>query len=159
MRDFTSPHENPACRFAHAGYLLLTARTPTTVARSTATCAAALCCSICGPPGACRAARRCRRSMALQAKLGGGTFEVVAVNIDPRDPDKPRNWLRDVGITRLAYYADPSAKVFQDLKLVGRAFGMPTTLMVDPAGCEFGTVAGPAAWSSEDALKLVTAAR
>jgi len=20
MRDFTSPHENPACRFAHAGY-------------------------------------------------------------------------------------------------------------------------------------------
>src|SRR5437016_3144724 len=95
---------------------------------------------------------------ALQAKLGGGNFEVVAVNIDTRDPDKPRNWLRDVGITRLAYYADPSAKVFQDLKLVGRAFGMPTTLIVDPAGCEIGTVAGPAEWAGEDALKLVTAA-
>ena len=104
----------------------------------------------------------CRKEMpaldALQAKLGGGNFEVVAVNIDTRDPDKPRAWLRDVGVKRLAYYADPSAKVFQDLKLVGRAFGMPTTLIVDPAGCEIGTVAGPAEWASQDALKLVTAA-
>src|SRR5438309_5085050 len=70
----------------------------------------------------------CRKEMpaldALQAKLGGPDFEVLAVNIDTRDPDKPRAWLRDVGITRLGYYADPSAKVFQDLKLVGKAFGM-----------------------------------
>ncbi len=35
---------------------------------------------------------------------------------------------------------------------------MPTTLLVDPAGCEIGTVAGPAEWASEDAIKLVTAA-
>ena len=81
--------------------------------------------------------------MRSKAKLGGPDFEVVAVNIDTRDPDKPRAWLKEVGIKRLAYYADPSAKVFQDLKLVGRAFGMPTTLLVDPAGCEIGTIAGP----------------
>ena len=85
-------------------------------------------------------------------------FEVVAVNIDTRDPDKPRAWLKEVGVGRLGYYADPSAKVFQDLKTVGRAAGMPTTLLVDPAGCEIGTVAGPAEWASEDAVKLVTAA-
>jgi thiol-disulfide isomerase/thioredoxin len=94
----------------------------------------------------------------LEAKLGGANFEVVAVNIDTRDADKPRTWLRDVGITRLAYYADPSAKVFQDLKLIGKAFGMPTTLLVDPAGCEIGTVAGPAEWASEDGVKLLAAA-
>jgi hypothetical protein len=35
---------------------------------------------------------------------------------------------------------------------------MPTTLLVDPAGCELGTVAGPAEWASEDAVKLVSAA-
>ena len=66
----------------------------------------------------------CRKEMpaldALEGKLGGPAFEVVAVNIDTRDPDKPKNWLKEVGIDRLAYYADPSAKVFQDLK-VGRA--------------------------------------
>jgi len=104
----------------------------------------------------------CRKEMpaldALEGKLGGPAFEVVAVNIDTRDPDKPRAWLKEVGVGRLGYYADPSAKVFQDLKTVGRAAGMPTTLLVDPAGCEIGTVAGPAEWASEDAVKLVTAA-
>ncbi len=104
----------------------------------------------------------CRKEMpaldALEGKLGGAPFEVVAVNIDTRDPGKPRAWLKEVGIDRLGYYADPSAKVFQDLKTVGRAAGMPTTLLVDPAGCEIGTVAGPADWASEDALKLISAA-
>ena len=104
----------------------------------------------------------CRKEMpaleALESKLGGPGFEVVAVNVDTRDGDKPRAWLKEVGIDRLAYYADPTAKVFQDLKIMGRAAGMPTTLLVDPAGCEIGTVAGPAEWASEDAVKLVTAA-
>jgi hypothetical protein len=35
---------------------------------------------------------------------------------------------------------------------------MPTTLIVDPAGCEIGTVAGPAEWGGEDAVKLMSAA-
>ena len=48
--------------------------------------------------------------------------------------------------------------MFQDLKLIGKAFGMPTTLIVDPAGCEIGTVAGPAEWASPDGIKLVRAA-
>jgi len=104
----------------------------------------------------------CRKEMPaldqLQGKLGGNAFEVVAVNIDTREPDKPRAWLKETGITNLAYYADPSAKVFQDLKAVGKAIGMPTTLLLDPAGCEIASIAGPAEWASEDALKLVQAA-
>jgi len=83
---------------------------------------------------------------------------VVAINIDTRDAEKPRTWLKEAGIGRLGYYSDPSAKVFQDLKTIGRATGMPTTLLIDGVGCEIGTVAGPAEWASEDALKLVTAA-
>jgi thiol-disulfide isomerase/thioredoxin len=104
----------------------------------------------------------CRKEMpaldALEGKLGGPAFEVVAVNIDTRDSDKPRAWLKEVGVDRLSYYADSSAKVFQGLKMAGRAAGMPTTVLIDSAGCEIGTIAGPAEWASEDALKLVTAA-
>ena len=104
----------------------------------------------------------CRKEMpaldALQAKLGGQGFEVVAVNIDTRDPDKPKTWLKEVGILKLGYFADPTAKVFQDLKEAGKAFGMPTTLLIDAAGCEIATLAGPAEWASEDALKLIAAA-
>jgi thiol-disulfide isomerase/thioredoxin len=104
----------------------------------------------------------CRKEMpaleALQTKLGSPDFEVVAVNIDTRDPAKPRAWLAEVGITRLGYYADQTAKVFQELKAIGKAFGMPTTLLIDPAGCELGVLAGPAEWASPDAMKLVETA-
>jgi thiol-disulfide isomerase/thioredoxin len=105
----------------------------------------------------------CRKEMpaldALQAKLGDDKFQVVAVNIDTRNLDKPKAWLDEVGIKRLGYFADPSAKVFQDLKAIGKAIGMPTTLLVDPNGCELGTMAGPAEWASDDALKLIEAAK
>ena len=104
----------------------------------------------------------CRKEMpaldALQGRLGGPNFEVVAVNIDTRSLDKPQAWLKEVGINRLGFFADPSAKVFQDLKAAGKAFGMPTTLLIDPQGCELGVLAGPAEWASEDAVKLVEAA-
>jgi len=104
----------------------------------------------------------CRKEMpaldGLEAKLGGKEFRVVAVNIDTRDPAKPLAFLRETAITHLAYFVDPSAKVFQDLKLAGWAFGMPTTLIVDPRGCTLASLAGPAEWSGDDAVRLVTAA-
>ena len=104
----------------------------------------------------------CRKEMpaldALEQRLGGPLFEVVTINIDTRDAEKPRAWLSEVGVQKLAYFADPTARVFQDLKAVGRAFGMPTTLLIDPHGCEIATIAGPAEWASEDAIKLIQAA-
>jgi len=105
----------------------------------------------------------CRKEMpaldALQGKLGDDKFQVVAVNIDTRNLDKPKAWLDEVGIKGLGYYADPSAKVFQDLKAIGKALGMPTTLLIDPQGCELGVLAGPAEWASDDAIKLIETAK
>lgn len=104
----------------------------------------------------------CRKEMPaldrLQGELGGPDFEVVAINIDTRDPDKPKAFLKESALTRLGFFADPKAKVFQDLKAVGRALGMPTSMLVDGAGCEIATLAGPAEWASDDALKLIRAA-
>src|ERR1700675_3015166 len=104
----------------------------------------------------------CRKEMpaleGLQTRLGGENFEVVAINIDTRDPQKPKNFLRDAHLTRLGYFSDENAKVFQDLKAIGRALGMPTSVLVDPQGCEIATIAGPADWDSDDAIKLIKAA-
>jgi thiol-disulfide isomerase/thioredoxin len=104
----------------------------------------------------------CRREMpaleGLQTRLGGPDFQVVAVNIDTRDPDKPKNFLKDAKLTRLDYFSDQKAKVFQDLKSIGQALGMPTSVLVDGHGCEIATIAGPADWASADAIKLITAA-
>jgi thiol-disulfide isomerase/thioredoxin len=104
----------------------------------------------------------CRKEMpaleALQAKLEAPSFEVVAINIDTRDPEKPKKFLEDAKLTRLGYFNDQKAKVFQDLKQIGRALGMPTSVLVDAKGCEIGTIAGPAQWDSDDAVKLIQAA-
>ncbi len=104
----------------------------------------------------------CRREMptldALEGKLGGPRFQVVAVNIDTRDPGKPKHFLEQIGVKHLGFFADASAKSFQDLKSIGKALGLPTSLLVDPHGCEIGAIAGPAEWSSPDAVKLIEAA-
>jgi len=104
----------------------------------------------------------CRKEMpaleGLQTRLGGANFQVVAINIDTRDPEKPKNFLKEANLTRLNYFSDQKAKVFQDLKQIGRALGMPTSVLVDSQGCEIGTIAGPAEWGGEDAIKLIKAA-
>jgi thiol-disulfide isomerase/thioredoxin len=104
----------------------------------------------------------CRKEMpaldSLQTKLGGPKFEVVAINIDTRDPEKPKNFLKEAHLTRIGNFNDQKAKVFQDLKAIGRALGMPTSVLVDGQGCEIATIAGPAEWASDDAVKLISAA-
>jgi len=95
---------------------------------------------------------------ALQGALGGADFEVVAINIDTRHLDKPRRWLADKTIARLAYYADPQAKVFQDLRAAKKVEGMPVSMLVDPAGCELALLQGPAEWAGSDARALLAAA-
>jgi thiol-disulfide isomerase/thioredoxin len=104
----------------------------------------------------------CRKEMPaldrLARQMKGEDFTVVAINLDARDPEKPRKFLSDIGVQNLAYYEDSSNGVFNELKRVGRAMGLPTSILVDRKGCEIGYLAGPAEWSSEDAVKLVKAA-
>jgi thiol-disulfide isomerase/thioredoxin len=104
----------------------------------------------------------CRKEMptldALEGKLGGKDFQVVAVNIDTGHPERSKQFLKQIGATHLAFYADPSGKAFEDLKQIGRAIGMPTSMLIGPHGCEIGSIAGPAEWSSPDAVKLIEAA-
>jgi thiol-disulfide isomerase/thioredoxin len=104
----------------------------------------------------------CRKEMPaldrLQTRLKGPNFEVVAINVDTRDPEKPKSFLKDANLTALGYFNDQKAKVFQDLRAIGRALGMPTSVLVDAKGCEIATIAGPAEWDSDDAIKLIRAA-
>ena len=104
----------------------------------------------------------CRKEMPaldnLEGKLGSDKFAVVAVNIDTRDSEKPKAFLKEGNLTRLGNFSNSKAKVFQDLKSNGLALGMPTSVLVDGQGCEIANIAGPAEWDSEDAVKLINAA-
>ena len=104
----------------------------------------------------------CREEMPsldrLQARLGGSAFEVVAVDIDTVRLERRQAFLKEAGVKHLAFYADPAADVFQVLKKAGKVVGLPTTLLVDPSGCELGVMPGPADWSSPDAIRMLGAA-
>ncbi|WP_349358645.1 TlpA disulfide reductase family protein [Stappia sp.] len=104
----------------------------------------------------------CRKEMPaldeLQAELGGADFEVVTVSVDRGSDEKPKTFLNEIGVEHLAFYHDPSMQIFQTVRSRGRAPGLPSTLLIDGAGCEIGTLMGPAEWASDDALALVRAA-
>ncbi len=105
----------------------------------------------------------CREEMPaldrLQARLGDASFEVVAISIDTARLDKRKAFLSEAGVQSLQFYADPTAEVFQVLKKNGKVVGLPTTLLIDPHGCEVAQMAGPADWSSDEALRLIEAAK
>ena len=103
----------------------------------------------------------CRAEMPaldrLQGKLGGGDFEVVAVNVDTARLERPKAFLDEIGVKSLNRYADSSGDSFEALRLAGKALGLPTSLLIGKDGCELGVAAGPAKWDSDDSLRLIEA--
>ena len=97
----------------------------------------------------------CRKEMPaldrLQAALGSREFEVVALSIDRSGVAGARKFLDSIGISKLKLYADPSAKLGNELK----AIGLPTTLLIDRQGREIGRLIGPAEWDDADAKTLI----
>ena len=72
-------------------------------------------------------------------------------------PERAPAFLKEIGVAALDRYADPSGDAFESLRLSGKALGLPTTLLIDKEGCEIGLVAGPAQWTSPEALAAVAA--
>jgi thiol-disulfide isomerase/thioredoxin len=103
----------------------------------------------------------CRAEMPaldkLQAEAGGPNFQVVTVNVDTARVERAGKFLDEIGVSHLTRYADHSGDVFETLRLAGKALGLPTSLLIDAEGCEIGVVAGPANWTSPDALAAVKA--
>ena len=93
----------------------------------------------------------------LQGARGNGDFSVVAVNIDTARLDRPKAFLKEIGVKNLSFYADNTANIFSTLKQEGKVLGLPTTILVAKDGCDIGTMAGPAKWDSPDALSLISA--
>ena len=104
----------------------------------------------------------CRAEMPaldeLQGARGGNNFEVVALNMDHGDNDKPQQFFAEIGIRNLAHYRDASLKSFNTLKGEGLVLGLPVTMLVDKDGCALAAMNGPAHWSGDDAMRFVDAA-
>jgi len=104
----------------------------------------------------------CRAEMPaldrLQQQAGSDAFEVVAINVDTTRLERPKALFEEVGVKSLKLYADPKADIFFRLKQSGQVLGLPTTFLVDPAGCRLGVMAGPANWDSAEGRALISRA-
>ncbi|HZD26707.1 MAG TPA: TlpA disulfide reductase family protein [Alphaproteobacteria bacterium] len=97
----------------------------------------------------------CRREMkdldALQAKLGGKDFVVVAVSGDRQGLPVVRDFFKSLKIRHLSLYNEPQMAPHRAF----HAFGLPTTVLLDRQGRELGRMVGPADWSSKEAMALI----
>ncbi|MDR6826321.1 thiol-disulfide isomerase/thioredoxin [Bosea sp. BE271] len=90
----------------------------------------------------------------LQARMGGPSFEVVALSIDRKGLDAIRAFYKATSVTNLAVYLDREGKSMSALKITG----LPTTILLDPRGREVGRWLGPKEWDDAAAITEVEAA-
>jgi thiol-disulfide isomerase/thioredoxin len=100
----------------------------------------------------------CRKEMPaldrLQAELGSGKFEVVALSVDRKGLAGAKKFLDETKVGKLAVYVDTTLRATSQLGAVG----LPATLLIGADGREIGRLLGPAEWDSEDAKRLIRAA-
>ena len=95
----------------------------------------------------------CKREMPSLEKL---TFKypeikVFAVNTEKPNKIRTRDFFRSVGVTTLNTYYDPDLSLVKTFKLRG----LPTSILIDKNGEEFGRVMGEIDFASEDFLNLM----
>ncbi len=97
----------------------------------------------------------CREEMptldALEAELGGPTFEVVPLSVDRAGPDVVRKFYAEIGIEHLGLYIDATMRASFNLQ----APGLPTTLLIDSEGRELGRLVGSAEWDTPEMIAFL----
>jgi thiol-disulfide isomerase/thioredoxin len=99
----------------------------------------------------------CREEMPaldrLQRKLGGPSFEVIALSIDSGGVPAVKKFYEEIGIRSLGIYLDPALRATSTLGAVG----IPTTLLIDRQGREINRHSGPAQWDGPEAVRMIEA--
>ena len=65
-------------------------------------------------------------------------IDVYPINMEPPNKLRVRDWLQDIGVVSLNTYFDPKLDLAKKFKLIG----MPTTILLDKDGNEFGRIMG-----------------
>ncbi len=80
----------------------------------------------------------------LQAAVGGERFTVTLISLDSMPREKVVAALRGYGVSRLDTLVDENLAAMGALSIPG----LPTTLLLDPAGREVARLVGPAEWNA-----------
>ena len=82
----------------------------------------------------------CKKEMPSLEKLAQKLpqVDVYPINMEPPNKLRVRDWLQDIGVVSLNTYFDPKLDLVKKFKLIG----MPTTILLDKNGNEFGRIMG-----------------
>ena len=95
----------------------------------------------------------CRKEMPSLEKLGTKLpeIDIFAVNMEKPNNIRTRDFFRSVGVTTLNTYYDPDLSLVKTFKLRG----LPTSILIDKNGEEFGRVIGEVDFASEEFFNLM----
>ena len=95
----------------------------------------------------------CRREMPSLEQL---TFKYPEVKVYAINMEKPNklyamDFFKSIGVTSLDIYFDPDFKLVKQFKMRG----LPTSILIDKNGKEFGRVVGEINFMDKDFIKLL----
>ena len=95
----------------------------------------------------------CKREMPSLEKLANRFPEVkvYAINMEQPNKLKVRDFFRSIGVVSLNTYYDPKLKLVKQFKMRG----LPTSILIDKNGKEFGRVIGEIDFVSDEFIYLI----
>ena len=95
----------------------------------------------------------CKNEMPALEKLAQDLpqIDVYPINMEPPNKLRVRDWLQDIGVVSLNTYFDPKLDLAKKFKLIG----MPTTVLLDENGNEFGRIMGEFDFSEKNFLNFL----
>ncbi len=99
----------------------------------------------------------CRREMPMlsemQASMGGDNFAVVTLATGRNPPPAIKKFFTEIGVDNLPRHRDPKSLLGNEMGV----FGLPVTMILDPAGNEIARLTGDAEWNSASAKAIISA--
>ena len=95
----------------------------------------------------------CKREMPSLEKLTNQfpQVKVYAINMEKPNKLKVRDFFRSIDVVSLDTYYDPNFKLVKQFKMRG----LPTSILIDKNGDEFGRVIGEVDFMSDDFINLI----
>ena len=95
----------------------------------------------------------CKREMPSLAKLAEKyqDIKVYAINMEKPNKLKAGDFFKSIGVTSLDIYFDPDFKLVKTFKMRG----LPTSILIDKDGREFGRVVGEIDFSNKEFIKIL----
>jgi len=95
----------------------------------------------------------CRREMPSLEKLTHlhPKIKVYAINMEKPNKLKAQDFFKFIGVLSLDIYFDPELKLVKQFKMRG----LPTSILIDKDGNEFGRIVGEIDFTDKDFIKLL----